>query len=126
MKMLRMYSQLLLLISLCLGSLQALAQTRYAAAGGSYTISIVANHSVIAKTPTIGSDNNAYYLVAPANSSGIIINSDNSAPSGEVVCKVNYLQGDYRAGLDSIYAYHRLLHICPKLVLLLMEQLLTK
>ncbi|MGO2333497.1 adhesin [Providencia sp.] len=113
MKMLKVYSQLLLLIPLCLGSLHAQA-TRYAGAGGGYKMSLISNNSVVANTPTTGSDNNKYYLIAPANSTGIVIDDTTSQPFGVVTCKVNYLLGNYTLGLSANYAYHRVFAYMPE------------
>lgn len=113
MKTLKIYSQLLLLLPLCLGSLHAQA-TRYAAAGGGYNMSLISNNSVVAKNPTIGSDNNEYYLIAPANSTGIVINSSTSQPFGQVKCAANYLDGNYITRLYSDYAYHRVFAYMPE------------
>ncbi|MGO2303281.1 MAG: adhesin [Providencia sp.] len=114
MKMLKIYSQLLLLLLLCLSSLHALAITSYAPAGGGYNIDLVSNNSVIAATPTIGSDNNSYYLIAPPNSTGIVIDETTSQPFGQVQCTVNYLQGYYYALLPKSDAYHRVFAYMPE------------
>ncbi|EJD6044913.1 adhesin [Providencia rettgeri] len=113
MKMLRMYSQLLLLLPLCLSSLHAQA-TRYAGAGGSYNMNLVSNNSVVASTPTIGTDKNKYYLIAPPNSSGIVIDKTTSQPFGQITCAVNFLEGNYPAGLSTFLAYHRVFAYMPE------------
>lgn len=113
MKKLKIYSQLLLLLPLCLSSLQAQA-TRYAGAGGGYKMSLISNNSVVATTPTIGTDNNKYYLIAPPNSTGIVINESTSQPFGQVKCTVNFLEGNYPAGLPASLAYHRVLAYMPE------------
>lgn len=118
MKMLRMYSQLLLLLPLCLSSLHAqatpYASTRYAPAGGGYKMNLVSNNSVVASTPTMGTDNKGYFLIAPPNSSGIVIDDNTVAAYGETKCTVNYLEGNYSAGLGFTYAYHRVFAYMPE------------
>ncbi|HEM7133999.1 TPA: adhesin [Providencia rettgeri] len=113
MKMLRMYSQLLLLLPLCLCSLHAQA-TRYAAAGGSYKMNLISNNSVVASTPTIGSDNNEYFLIAPPNKTGIVIDDTSTQSFGQVSCVVNYLEGSYKGGLFTYDAYHRVFAYMPE------------
>lgn len=113
MKKLKIYSQLLLLLPLCLSSLQAQA-IRYAAAGGGYKMSLISSNSVVATNPTVGSDNNKYYLIAPPNSSGIVINESTSQPFGRVECTVNFLEGYYPPGLSDSFAYHRVLAYMPE------------
>ncbi|MGJ3355828.1 MrpH family fimbial adhesin [Providencia sp. Je.9.19] len=113
MKMLRMYSQLLLLLPLCLSSLHAQA-TRYAPAGGGYKMNLVSNNSVVASTPTMGTDNNEYFLIAPPNSSGIVIDQLTAAAYGETICTVNYLEGNYGKGLTQFSAYHRVFAYMPE------------
>lgn len=113
MKMLRMYSQLLLLLPLCLSSLHAQA-TRYAGSGGGYKMNLVSNNSVVASTPTIGTDSNEYFLIAPPNKTGIVIDDTSSQPFGQVKCTVNYLEGNYSAGLPWSYAYHRVFAYMPE------------
>ena len=113
MKMLRMYSQLLLLLPLCLSSLHAQA-TRYAGADGGYKMNLVSSNSVVASTPTLGTDNNEYYLIAPANKTGIVIDANSSQPFGYVMCKANFLEGNYVDGLPEGFAYHRVFAYMPE------------
>ncbi|WP_272682169.1 MrpH family fimbial adhesin [Providencia sp. PROV129] len=113
MKKLKIYTQLLLLLPLCLGSLHAQA-TRYAAAGGVYSINLNSLNAVVAMTPTIGSDNNQYHLIAPPNSSGIVINESTAQPTGQIECMVNFLDGETRWGISENFAYHRVFAYMPE------------
>ena len=113
MKKLKIYTQLLLLLPLCLGGGYAQA-TRYAPAGGAYNINLHSLNAVVAMTPTIGSDNNEYHLIAPPNSSAIVIDRNTSQPTGQVECRVNFLDGDTRWGLPMEFAYHRVFAYMPE------------
>ncbi len=86
--------------------------TRYSGSGGSYQMSLVSNNSVVAQTPTIGSNNIEYYSVAPPNKEGIVINENTSQPSGMVTCRVNYIIGT--SYLPTSYAYHRVFSYMPE------------
>lgn len=112
MKNIKIYSPLFLLLMLV--SLNAYSATRYSGSGGGYKMNLVSNNSVVANTATIGSDQNKYYLIAPANSSGIVIDESTSQPFGSVYCTVNFLQGNYSAGLGWSYAYHRVFAYMPE------------
>ncbi|MEY0544851.1 adhesin [Providencia rettgeri] len=112
MKNIKKYSPLFLLLLLV--NLNSYSATRYSGSGGGYKMSLVSNNSVVSDTPAIGSDNNKYFLIAPANSSGIVINENTSQPYGSVYCTVNFLQGNYSAGLVPAYAYHRVFAYMPE------------
>ncbi|WP_272522398.1 adhesin [Providencia sp. PROV202] len=88
--------------------------TRYSGSGGSYKMNLVSNNSVLADTPTIGSNGEKYYSVAPPNKEGIVIDESTSQPVGTVYCKVNYLEGNYQSGLASSYAFHRVFSYMPE------------
>ncbi|OAT49736.1 MrpH family fimbial adhesin [Providencia heimbachae] len=86
--------------------------TRYSGSGGSYQMNLVANNSVVAQTPTIGSNNEEYYSIAPPNKEGIEVNESTSQPSGMVTCRVHYIIGT--SYLRSEYAYHRVFAYMPE------------
>ncbi|WP_413495898.1 adhesin [Morganella psychrotolerans] len=91
------------------------ALTRYAPGGNSagFRIQLNSDNSVLATQPTIGSDSNSYYLIAPVNQTGIIVNQQSANAYGTVNCPSNYLLGYYYYGLDESQAYHRVFGYAP-------------
>ncbi|EKT53827.1 hypothetical protein [Providencia rettgeri] len=88
--------------------------TRYSPSGGGYNINLNASNSVLASQPTIGSNGQNYYLIAPSGQNGIIINKNTSQAYGRTTCLANFLEGDYRSGLSYTFAYHRLFAYLPE------------
>ncbi|WPA92853.1 adhesin [Providencia zhijiangensis] len=107
-------SLMTMLMSLFLYSQVSHGLTRYSSSGGGYRMNLVSNNSVIASTPTIASNGEKYYSVAPPNKEGIVINESSSQPYGTVYCKVNFLVGNYQNGLAWNYAFHRVFAYMPE------------
>ncbi|CAG9411968.1 adhesin [Providencia alcalifaciens] len=107
-------SLMAMVMSLFLYSQVSHGLTRYSGSGGTYKMNLVSNNSVLADTPTIGSNGEKYYSVAPPNKEGIVIDESTSQPVGTVYCKVNYLEGNYQSGLASNYAFHRVFSYMPE------------
>lgn len=92
------------------------ALIRYGAGGinAGYQIKLNSNNSVLATQPSIGSDGSNYYLIAPANQTGIVVNESTANAYGTVDCQRNFLIGNYKPGLHYNYAFHRVFSYAPE------------
>lgn len=85
------------------------ALIRHAPGGGNagYNIQLTTNKVTLSEKANTGSDGNDYYAVLSENRSGIRINNSTATAYGAIICRKNFLEGDYTLKRD-LPAYHNI------------------